>query len=39
MIIVPASLVFTAYNFSPEVVTHLEVGTSLATIIVTLSAH
>ena len=44
MIIVPALVwVFTAYHFSPEVVTHLAVGTSLATIIVTsissLTAH
>lgn len=44
MIIVPALVwIFTAYNFSSEVVTHLAVGTSLATIIVTsissLTAH
>lgn len=44
MIIVPALVwIFTAYHFPPEVVTHLAVGTSLATIIVTsissLTAH
>ena len=44
MIIVPALVwIFTAYDFSPEVVTHLAIGTSLATIVVTsissLTAH
>ncbi len=44
MIIVPALVwIFTAYHFPPEVVTHLAVGTSLATIIITsissLTAH
>ena len=44
MIIVPALVwIFTAYHFSPEVVTHLAIGTSLATIVVTsissLTAH
>lgn len=44
MIIVPALVwIFTAYSFPPEVVTHLAVGTSLATIVVTsissLTAH
>ncbi|AAZ18990.1 probable integral membrane protein, DUF81 family [Psychrobacter arcticus 273-4] len=44
MIIVPVLVwIFTAYHFSPEVVTHLAIGTSLATIIVTsissLTAH
>ncbi len=44
MIIVPALVwIFTAYNFPPEVVTHLAIGTSLATIVVTsissLTAH
>lgn len=44
MIIVPALVwIFTAYHFPPEVVTHLAVGTSLATIVVTsissLTAH
>lgn len=44
MIIVPVLVwIFTAYNFSPEVVTHLAIGTSLATIAVTsissLTAH
>ncbi|WP_230657948.1 sulfite exporter TauE/SafE family protein [Psychrobacter sp. I-STPA10] len=44
MIIVPALVwIFTAYGYSPEVVAHLAVGTSLATIIVTsissLMAH
>ena len=35
--------IFTAYDFSPEVITHLAIGTSLATIVVTsissLTAH
>ena len=44
MIIVPALVwIFTAYQMPPEVITHLAVGTSLATIVVTsissLSAH
>ncbi|WP_296402585.1 sulfite exporter TauE/SafE family protein [Psychrobacter sp.] len=44
MIIVPALVwLFTAYGYSPEIVAHLAVGTSLATIIVTsissLTAH
>lgn len=44
MIIVPALVwIFSAYGFSPEVVAHLAVGTSLATIIITsissLTAH
>ena len=44
MIIVPALVwIFTAYDYSPDVVAHLAVGTSLATIIVTsissLMAH
>lgn len=44
MIIVPALLwIFSAYGFDPQVVAHLAVGTSLATIIVTsissLTAH
>ena len=44
MIIVPALVwIFTAYHFPPEVVTHLAVVTSLATIIITsissLTAH
>lgn len=44
MIIVPALVwIFTAYNFPPEVVTHLAIGTSLATIVVTsissMTAH
>ena len=44
MIIVPALVwIFTAYHFPPEVVTHLAIGTSLATIVVTsissLTAH
>ena len=44
MIIVPALVwIFTAYDFSPEVITHLAIGTSLATIVVTsissLTAH
>ncbi len=44
MIIVPVLVwIFTAYDFSPEVVTHLAIGTSLATIAVTsissLTAH
>ncbi|GAF57741.1 LOW QUALITY PROTEIN: hypothetical protein JCM18902_464 [Psychrobacter sp. JCM 18902] len=44
MIIVPALVwIFTAYDFSPEVVTHLAIGTSLATIVVTsissMTAH
>lgn len=44
MIIVPALVwIFTAYGYSPDVVAHLAVGTSLATIIVTsissLMAH
>ncbi len=44
MVIVPVLVwIFTAYHFSPEVVTHLAVGTSLATIVVTsissLTAH
>ena len=44
MIIVPALVwIFTAYGYSPEVVAHLAVGTSLATIIITsissLTAH
>ena len=44
MIIVPALVwIFTAYHFPPEVVTHLAIGTSLATIVVTsissMTAH
>ena len=44
MIIVPALVwIFTAYHFPLEVVTHLAIGTSLATIVVTsissLTAH
>ncbi|SNT70970.1 sulfite exporter TauE/SafE family protein [Psychrobacter sp. LV10R520-6] len=44
LIIVPILVwVFTAYDFSPDVITHLAIGTSLATIIVTsissLTAH
>ena len=44
MVIVPVLVwIFTVYNFSPEVVTHLAIGTSLATIVVTsissLTAH
>lgn len=44
MIIVPALVwIFTAYGYSPEIIAHLAVGTSLATIIVTsissLTAH
>ena len=44
MIIVPALVwIFTAYDFPLEVVTHLAIGTSLATIVVTsissLTAH
>ena len=44
MIIVPALVwIFTAYNFPPEVVTHLAIGTSLATIVITsissMTAH
>ncbi|WP_367104587.1 sulfite exporter TauE/SafE family protein [uncultured Psychrobacter sp.] len=44
MIIVPALVwIFSAYGFSPDIVAHLAVGTSLATIIVTsissLTAH
>ena len=44
MIIVPVLVwIFTAYNFPPEVITHLAIGTSLATIVVTsissLTAH
>lgn len=44
MIIVPALVwIFTAYGFSPEIIAHLAVGTSLATIVVTsissLTAH
>lgn len=44
MVIVPVLVwIFTSYQFSPEVVTHLAVGTSLATIVVTsissLTAH
>ena len=44
LIIVPALVwIFTAYHFPPEVVTHLAIGTSLATIIITsissMSAH
>ncbi len=44
MIIVPVLVwIFTAYHFPPEVITHLAIGTSLATIVVTsissLTAH
>ncbi len=44
LIIVPILVwIFTAYDFSPQVITHLAIGTSLATIIVTsissLTAH
>lgn len=44
MIIVPALIwIFTAFGYSPEVVAHMAVGTSLATIVVTsissLTAH
>lgn len=44
MIIVPALIwIFTAFGFSPDIIAHLAVGTSLATIMVTsissLSAH
>ena len=44
MIIVPVLVwIFTAYDFSPEVITHLAIGTSLATIAITsissLTAH
>ena len=44
MIIVPALVwIFTAYHFPPEVVTHLAIGTSLATIVITsissMTAH
>lgn len=44
MIIVPALVwIFAAYDFSPAVVTHMAIGTSLATIVVTsissLTAH
>lgn len=44
MIVVPALVwIFTAYGFAPEIVAHLAVGTSLATIMVTsissLTAH
>lgn len=44
MVIVPVLVwIFTSYQFSPEVVTHLAVGTSLATIVMTsissLTAH
>lgn len=36
LIIVPVLMaIFTAYGYSPEVITHLAVGTSLATIVVT----
>ncbi len=44
MIIVPALVwIFTAYGYSPEIIAHMAVGTSLATIVVTsissLTAH